>query len=245
MGVIIPRLEGGLGDQLFQIAGAMKLASGSGNNFILLDRMLNGAHRFLFPKTIISSGAFMIGKRCIRVEIDKGSSTAWRPYKECADFLSQYSKTKLCVYLHGSLQNHVFVPSKFNQLLSLPPVIGSQEASACFIHINKECTNEYYSRSIDFMRDKHGITKFIVFVDIHIRDTPNWLQGIDYQIMKYNEVDSLARMVQCKAGIASTATLSWWGAYLNPDRPICMPSNFPASDYNPRYFFPGVYVVPV
>lgn len=242
MGVIIPHLEGGLGDQLFQIAVAVKLASGSGNKYALIYGMLNGAYRFLFSNMFIFSGTFMIGKKFAKIYIDKNASYS---YEKCADFLSQYSNTNMCVCLHGSIQHHIFIPKKFNEMLSLPPISGSQEASACFIHISNECTDEYYSRSIDFMRDKHDITKFVVFMDIHIRDTPNWLQSIDYQIMKYNEVDSLARMVRCKAGIASTATLSWWGAYLNPDRPICMPSNFPTSEYSPRYFFPGVYIVPV
>jgi len=241
MGVIIPYLKGGLGDQLFQIAVAVKLASGSGNKYAIIDEMLKGASRIIISKMFICSGAFTVAKKFTRVLFDTGVPS----YEKCVKFLSTYSNTTQCVYLHCSIQNHVFIPEKFNEMLSLPPIGGPQEASACFIHIDKECTDEYYSRSIHFMRGNHDITNFIVFTDIVIRDTPKWLEGIDYQIMKYNEVQSLALMARCKAGIASTESLSWWGAYLNPHRPICMPSNFPGSEYSPQYFFPGVYVVPV
>jgi len=242
MGVLVPKLEGGLGDHLFQVAVTMKLASGSGNQCALFDGMLNGMSRFVFSKLFIFSGAFIIGKKTVRAYID---SKDHPPYEKCVEFFSKYANTNTCVYLYGSLQRYVFIPKQFNEMVKLPTVRGSREAASCFIHINKECTDDYYSRSVQFIRDKHGITKFVVFGDINLRNVPRWLDGIQYEIMTYNEAESLARMVRCKAGIASTSTLSWWGAYLNPDRPICMPSNFPTAEHTPWYFFPGVYVVPV
>ena len=242
MGVLIPKLEGGLGDNLFQVAAAVKLASGSGNKYALFDGMLNGASRFLFSKMFIFSGAFMIGKKITHAYMNAKDRPS---YEKCVEFFARYSNTKLCVYLHGSLQTPEFIPKQFNEMVTLPAVGGSLEALSCFIHIDKECTDNYYSRSVPFIRDKHGIKKFVVFGDINVKDVPKWLEGIDYQIINYNEAELLARMVRCKAGIASTSALSWWGAYLNPNRPICMPSNFPKAEHSPWYFFPGAYVVPV
>ena len=43
-------------------------------------------------------------------------------------------------------------------------------------------------------------------------------------IIQESEVDSLFLMSKCGACICANSSFSWWGAYLNPDRPIYFPS---------------------
>ena len=56
-------------------------------------------------------------------------------------------------------------------------------------------------------------------------------------------------MSQCKGCICSNSTFSWWGAYLNPDRPIYMPSKWFAQTMsntsNFNFYFPGVIIVDI
>ena len=87
MGVLIPKLEGGLGDNLFQVAAAVKLASGSGNKYALFDGMLNGASRFLFSKMFIFSGAFMIGKKITHAYMNAKDRPS---YEKCVEFFARY-----------------------------------------------------------------------------------------------------------------------------------------------------------
>ena len=62
-----------------------------------------------------------------------------------------------------------------------------------------------------------------------------------------NEVDTLYLMSKAKGIICANSTFSWWGAYLNPNRPIFMPSKW----YNdPKmsisgYYFHGSKIVEV
>ena len=94
-----------------------------------------------------------------------------------------------------------------------------------------------------------GITKFSVFTnDNEYAASREFLKEIDYQLIDNpHEIETLVLMSKCKSGITANSTFSWWGAYLNPDRPICMPSKW----FNdPEYFiggffFPGVFIIPV
>jgi hypothetical protein len=71
------------------------------------------------------------------------------------------------------------------------------------------------------------------------------LKDIDYEFVDASELESLVLMSECKAGICANSSFSWWGAYLNPNRLICMPSKwFNNSGINTQgYYFPGVSIV--
>jgi hypothetical protein len=92
---------------------------------------------------------------------------------------------------------------------------------------------------------KRGIHKFTVFTnDRNYCASQKYLDDIRYTIVDENELDTLYLMTQCKAGITANSSFSWWGAYLNRDRPICMPSkwfNNPAMHIE-GYFFPGCFI---
>jgi len=101
--------------------------------------------------------------------------------------------------------------------------------------------DEYYERAIRHMMTL-GITNFSVFTNdmVYCRERPFLtIPGINYTIVEENEIDSLYLMTQCKAGIAANSTFSWWGAFLNRNRPICLPSKWfvnPAKNAVGLYF---------
>jgi len=68
------------------------------------------------------------------------------------------------------------------------------------------------------------------------------LNSISYSFVFESEVDSLYLMSQCGAGgICANSSYSWWGAYLNPNRMIVMPSKwYTDSRYSDGYYFNGV-----
>jgi len=69
----------------------------------------------------------------------------------------------------------------------------------------------------------------------------------DCQVIEESEVDSLYLMSKAKAVICANSSFSWWGAYLNPDRPIFMPSKwYGHSRMNiSGYYFKDVTIVDI
>jgi hypothetical protein len=68
----------------------------------------------------------------------------------------------------------------------------------------------------------------------------------DIPIITESEIDCLYLMSKAKSCICANSSFSWWGAYLNPNRPIYMPSKW----YNDRsmkgnYYFKGVNIIEI
>jgi hypothetical protein len=160
-----------------------------------------------------------------------------------------------CVIVCGYYQKYKYIPRFFKQMLTLPHVDDSKIRDTCFLHIRGgDYVNHglhdvklepYYRRCIALMKEK-GITKFSVFTnDKEYATSREFLKDIDYAFVDAPEIESLVLMSKCKAGICANSSFSWWGAYLNSNRPICMPAkwfNNPTYDIS-GYYFPGVFII--
>jgi hypothetical protein len=163
---------------------------------------------------------------------------------------------------YGYFQNWKYVPNGFRNMLVFenPSLLEKYPKlpESCFLHIRGRdyvghwlhdvgLAKQYYPSTIQFMKEK-GITRFSVFTnDREYCEKQGFLKDLDYEIIDENELDTLYLMTQCKAGITANSSFSWWGAYLNSNRPICVPSkwfNDPEYMFG-GYFFPGCYVHPV
>jgi hypothetical protein len=90
------------------------------------------------------------------------------------------------------------------------------------------------------MTNHHG-EKFVVFTN----DIP-YARSLfpTTPIIEESEVDTLLLMSRAKGCICANSSFSWWGAYLNPGRPIYFPSkwfNDPSMDIS-GFFFEGSYI---
>ena len=157
--------------------------------------------------------------------------------------------------LHGYFQRHEYtdlIRDAFVAKLTFDPGVLHRHpdiARKTFIHIRggdyKQCALHnvplaaYYARCMELTPWK----EFVIFTN----DTPLAASMLpDIPIVHESEVDSLYLMSQCGACICANSSFSWWGAYLNPTRPIFMPARWFTSDaIQGSYYFEGVTVVDV
>jgi len=172
------------------------------------------------------------------------------------DYLNRVCSEHDSVYLDGFFQNYNYITSTFLNKLSLPSDALSRHAGICntvFIHIRGgdyigSCEfdvglDEYYSRAIEqFPED----TKFSVFTnDIPYMKTKKFLDTISYEVIEENEIDSLFLMSKCSGGICANSSFSWWGAFLDRNRKLILPSKWlNDSKFNTKgFYFPEAIVL--
>ena len=255
---IIPHLMGGLGNWLFQAAAGVKFAQDVGIECRLVKE---GA--FTSPHSKVDYFSTIFSKLNQRdtlrlngaIRVNEPVDFRRLDYKS---IIHSLAGRDIDVRLVGYFQHYEFVPRTFKDMLTLPTVDSVRVRDTCFIHIRGgDYVNhplhdvklaKYYQRSIEKVQNEYGIKKFSIFTN----DKPYALQqefikNIDYEFVDANELESLVLMSECKAGICANSSFSWWGAYLNPSRPICMPSkwfNDPGMNVS-GYHFPGVTIVEV
>ena len=86
------------------------------------------------------------------------------------------------------------------------------------------CTEAYYGRAMEYMRERFPDARFYIFSD-DIPYVSEHYQGEEYQIIDWNHgKDSFYDMMlmsRCRHNICANSTFSFWGARLNPhDRKV-------------------------
>jgi hypothetical protein len=237
------QLQGGLGNQLFQLAFLEYISE----NCMFLTTLKS-------PSTIHSTEQYFD-------TIFKAWKDIYRPDIEILHYSNEhtnmiYDKKPNTCYV-GYFQRYEYVElirDRFISKLCFDISILSKYpdiTKKTFIHIRgtdyiDNCThdiglqsNKYYEKCIELTPFKD----FVVFTnDI------NYAKKIfpNTPIILESEVDSLFLMSQCAACICANSSFSWWGAYLNSKRPIFMPSKWYKNNaYQGNYYFDGVTVIEI
>jgi hypothetical protein len=239
-------VKGGLGNQLFQIAAGQTISTNTGRTFYIANSMSPRTHHS--PQNYMDT-IFRTYKRyllnvspTVQIEEPSYEYRTWslRGQRVCID---------------GYFQNYRYIPPTFASTLALPE--DTEEMNGAFLHIrggdyvnhpfHDVGLDSYYKRAIDLFPEG---THFFVFTnDEPYAKTKSFLTGISHSFVRTDdELVSLVRMSQCTlGGICANSTFSWWGAYLNRNRQLILPSKwFNASAmYVEGYFFPGSIVLEV
>jgi hypothetical protein len=241
--MLTTQLTGGLGNQLFQLAAAETIAIETNRTVCILDTVS--------PSTVHSTAQYF-----------DSIFSHWRslpklpaPYTNVNE--KSYQKqdwnqllpSDKSVCLCGYFQNWRYIQKDFTSRLNLPSVPKQQGA---FLHIrggdfvnhwlhDVHLEHRYYQNAIQcFPKDTHF---FIYTNDIPYAKTCKFLSTISYSFVEVDELTSLAGMANCvQGGICANSTFSWWGAYLDPNRTIVMPTRYfnDPNIYIEGYYFPGV-----
>jgi FkbM family methyltransferase len=235
------KLRGGLGNQLFQLAAVETIASETNRDIYILEQFT--------PNTVHSSSNYF--------ETIFSNIAKYPYFEQPFEYVHEMSFTKqewnlpkdmnVCVY--GYFQDWRYVSQSFIDKLVLP---ACDILDGVFIHIRGgDYVNHslhhvdltlYYQKAI-----KHFPlnTHFYIFTnDIEYAKTFSFVEKINHTFVNENELMTLSMMSKCSKGaICANSTFSWWGAYLNRNRPIIMPSKWSHDSsivQEEGYFFPGV-----
>jgi len=145
--------------------------------------------------------------------------------------------------LIGMLQFNPEVASKYSRLhdSAFLHVRGGDYVNHGFHDVG--LSKVYYPKAIETVEAPHY---YVCTNDIPYLKQQPWLDAIHYTILGENEIDTLYLMSQCKlGGICANSSFSWWGAFLDPNRPIYMPSKWfnDSQLYTKGFYFPGVTVI--
>lgn len=162
--------------------------------------------------------------------------------------------------LWGYFQTYKYVTESFRNKLTFSNEIATKYTkigNMVFIHIRGgDYLEERYSvHRIDLeiyyeeaIKHFDKTTQFCIFTnDLPYAKSFNFLNTIDHIFIEETPVDSLYLMSKCKGGICANSTFSWWGAYLNPNRKLILPSKWYNNSkmYTVDYYFPEATIVSV
>jgi hypothetical protein len=238
------KLQGGLGNQLFQLGFLDYISKITGKEKYICElhspstvHSQNQYYETIFqewtslykniPATIIHEHPHMIKQE-------------WTTHSGNICYMGYFQR-----YEYMDLIKDEFIGKlKFNtSILEKYPEISNK----IFIHIrggdyltipyHNVCNKEYYDKAIN-----HFNSEFVIFTnDIPYAKTilPNT------QIIEENELDTLYLMSKAKGGICANSSFSWWGAYLNSNRKIIIPSKWVNDEtfHHETYRVPGWIVI--
>jgi hypothetical protein len=257
--IVIPELNGGLGNNLFQLAAALGFARKYNKTFQINKEFINNgphANNAEYFNTIFKRFAPFIG-------LDNADEIIEEDDTKTANYENiDSSPNKL---LKGFFQNIAYIEPvrrEFISLLSFNTAVANKYDKlqhSMFIHLrggdykqsamhNLDLT-KYYNNALKFCKSK-GVAHYYIFTnDKNYAQSQTFLKDIDHTFVDENEVDSLYLMSRCQlGGVGANSSFSFWGLYLNIERPyLILPDKWYTSDkiYTKGLYFNNVQRIPV
>jgi hypothetical protein len=267
MGFIIPRLIGGLGNQLFTLSAAyvVQQIQPYPKPAILLPPSQENAHSVRdyfevfskFPQVskIEIPDDFLKGPVEFMIFAQNNQVNFFSPQKISYSHWDPY-EAKLPCLMEGYFQFYPpfepFIKQIREIILSSLPAIQPQEAYV-FIHVRR---GDYVAKSdFHFLQDDEYYIKALQHFDIQNIKFLIFSDDIEYCINRsiftslpnrefitnLNELEVLAHMASCKGGaICANSTFSWWGAVLGDSHKIIIPSRW--SKDEPECLIPDKWI---
>jgi len=250
--MLIPYLEGGLGNIMFQLSATYSFAKQTGHEFGILDiPMPPEKHSALNYKDSILKPWL----QCITQKTPNQRFQEFNLHPISVDSFKTLPNSNT-IQVVGYWQNYRYIEpfkDKIVPLFTLNSQIVKSYSDAedgFFLHVRRGDyvgniyheldLSTYYKNSIKRMGT--GVAH-VMSNDIGWCEDWELLKDTRHVLVKENEVDTLSVMAHCKkGGIAANSSFSWWGLYLNTNRPyLIIPSRWYPHDnlYQDGYAFPG------
>jgi len=241
--MITARIGGGLGNRLFQLAVAEHFARKTRRTLVLYDGLIEKEtihSKEDYFQTILRNWTVMPGiPRVLDIHPNK--------LQEPVGLHS----TEQILCLSGCFHHSDYIDPEFVPKLMLPRVTDPR----VFLHIrggdyllhpsHNVDLDVYYQRAIKLF---HKDTVFLLCTnDLNYALTKGFLKGINVEVLRQSEVDTLAILSGCAGGICANSTFSWWAGFINHNRTITVPSRWynDSSIYSDGYYYAGLTIVQV
>jgi len=240
---IIINIDGGLGNQIFQIGTALGYCEKYSKNLILSKKnIIQNTHQ-TYDKTItVINTLFPYIKIVDNLCTDKyyifneKVEDAFKYVPICNNTINTLDN----ILLKGYFINQKYLPKIFNCNISLTNCMLKYTEkldnfnNTYFIHIrlgdyvNNSLynikLNEYYTYCINKIKEQNTNAKFIICTNEYSNNlynyTNNFPKDIEYIIQDKTDdaLDTLYIMSSCKGGICANSTLSWLGIYFQKNK---------------------------
>lgn len=249
---LVPNLKAGLGNQLFELATAYGLSKSLNKQLQLHSDYIEAS---IHSPINYMDTIFVNFKRYIS---DSKPEKQVSPNISGSDYItlsSDKTPAELVMYNQDWKKIHQY-RAEFINLLNFNVNIASKYPkldSSAFIHFRggdykgldylNVPLKTYYSDAINYLKS-HNVTHVYIFTnDKPYASSFDTLNSITHTYIDENEYDSLYLMSRCGAGgVCSNSTFSWWGLYLNLDRPyLIMPKVWIVDAHRPSGFYPDFH----
>jgi len=242
-------LQGGLGNQIFQIAAAY---AHSNKNFDTAVFDLNNSYTphqgnniSKYKNNIFSEFNHMDNtyEICDKIFSQPNFSYCDIPYVNNQQLQGFYQSEKFFLNIKKELVNKLIsglksekekyeevinYTNKLEQHGNFKNIISIHIRRGDYIkfpHVHTLCSLEYYKNALSFMKEKIGD-----FTPIFISDDKQWCEDNFKGIVSpfKDELEDLILMSNCKHNIIANSSFSWWGAYLNqnPNKTVIGPKKW-------------------
>jgi hypothetical protein len=239
------RLNGQLGNQLFQLALALNISQRFKVNILLDDYLATrkGIKRFLFEELSVFNYFQYCSDLHLFTNRLQHNSTIRNFYKPNNLFVEADSNHNPLNQLYRSYTGFFQSPSLFPEKDPLLKAFSLHSEFICkpllkFLHLADKgnclavsirrgdflkysdlgvCSNEYYTNGINFVCERTAVDYIFIFSD-DISYCRKMLASIDHQVIYiegFTPAKSLYLMSQCKHFVIANSTFSWWGAWLS------------------------------
>lgn len=213
--MIISHIQGGLGNQLFQIAAGLSLAKDIGCEFRIIKNQhhlpLQGTRIENYYDNIFKNLKFIEEKDVINFKIYREPSFSFREVPRVDNLI-----------LHGYFQSEKYFKHNENyirEIINFPKCDTKQNFVSLHLRQGDYANNlefhyiqkhDYYKKAISLIRN---YDKILAFSDSKLPDDFNF-DKLE-MISGSNDLDDFSIMSSCETNIISNSTFSWWAAWAN------------------------------
>lgn len=221
--MITTYLQGGLGNQMFQIAAAYSLAKINNDNCIFDFNSCHTPHQgnssLKYKDNFFKKIPHEIGvnKKIENVYVEQKHSYQEIPYSNNLQLQGFFQSEKYFIDKDEIINLFQFNPDKINSTKKYLERLGNKPKTSVHIrrgdylkfkNVHPVCDLDYYKRAIELIGDTT-----LIFISDDLSWVKSYFDGI-YSPYS-DELDDLLLMTLCDNNIIANSSFSWWGAYLN------------------------------
>jgi hypothetical protein len=227
--MIVSKLQGGLGNQMFQYAIGRHLSSKYNTKFYLDDRFFNGSNRkFLldnFNNTVIDTNINSIQTSHTFNKVE--DSFEYKDIEKPIDvnyYLDGYWQSEKYFEESSDIIRNDFQPNeKTLEIINKTPFLDTNTIS---IHIRRTdyvTSNGYHPvQSLDYYKNAIKLIGDYDYIFVFSDDIDWCKNNLNFNNMIFiegmSEIEDIFIMSMCKNNVIANSSFSWWGAWLNKNK---------------------------